>query len=176
MDDIIRRAGLGAQEYIQKGNPDALFRDGVRREIKGHADTLSNDQRKQLVWMAELGYPWEILKETHSGVVLRLRTLDAYDFYQEYKTVVCDWTQRVLPLGTVVAQKCTRGTTELQTACSSCSRLLWNTVHRLREVGVDNIVCKRCAFKGIRNSMWGVVRLRDHRGRLLPVPKESYAA
>jgi hypothetical protein len=35
VDDIIRRAGLDAQEYLQSGHPDALFRDGVRREIKG---------------------------------------------------------------------------------------------------------------------------------------------
>lgn len=32
--DIIRRAGLGAQEYLHTGHLDTFFRDGIRREIK----------------------------------------------------------------------------------------------------------------------------------------------
>jgi hypothetical protein len=144
VDDIIRRAGLDAQEYLQSGHPDALFRDGVRREIKGHADRLSADQRKQLEWMTAAGQPWEILKETHSGKVLRLRTLDAYDLYQEYKTVLCDWTIRVLPFGTVLGQRTSRGTLELQTRCAVCSTCVWNTLSRLRSLGLDHILCVRC--------------------------------
>lgn len=142
--DIIRRAGLGAQEYLQSGHPDAFFRDGVRREIKGHADRLSADQRKQLEWMTAAEQPWEILKETHNGKVLRFRTLDAYDLYQEYKTILCDWTIRVLPLGTVLGQRTSRRTLELETRCAKCSICVWNTLSRLRERGLEHILCWRC--------------------------------
>jgi hypothetical protein len=147
VENIIRRAGLGAQEYLQSGHPDAFFRDGVRREIKSHADRLSSDQRKQLEWMTAAGQPWEILKETHSGKILRFRTLDAYDLYHEYKTGVCDWTVRVLPLGTVLGQRTRRGTLELQTKCAACPKLVWNTVSRLRTSGLTNIVCLACHKK-----------------------------
>lgn len=173
--DIIRRAGLGDQQYLHTGHPDVLFRDGVRREIKAHSDTLTTEQRTQLTWMTEVGQPWEILKETHNGIILRFRNLQAYDFYQEYKTVICDWTQRVLPLGSVVKQKNTHSAVVLQTRCCTCSRLLWNSLPRLKKLGIDNIRCKCCSSTGSRNAMWGVPRLRDHRGRLLPVPKKRRA-
>jgi hypothetical protein len=149
--EILERAGLNKQEYLQSGHPDTFFRDGIRREIKGRADTLSAVQRTYLEWMTEQGQPWEILKETHSGAILRLRNLQAYDLYQEYKTTPCDWTKRVLPLGSILRQHNRRGACEIQTMCKMCRRPVWNAVARVRAMGLANIVCKRCTNVGERN-------------------------
>jgi len=82
---LIQRAELGNQEYLITGHPDAFFRDGVRREIKAYGDRLSINQRKELEWMTACGQPWEILQEIWKGPVLRIRHLDTYDRYLEYR-------------------------------------------------------------------------------------------
>lgn len=152
--DIVKRAGLSNQDYLHLGHPDTFFRDGVRREVKGRSDRLTSVQRTQLQWMTEVHQPWEILQETHNGVVLRLRTLQAYDLYHAYKTIPCDWTKRVIPLGSVHAQRATRGILELQTTCSKCGKLLWNTISRLRNLGIENMLCKHCSSLGELNNRW----------------------
>jgi hypothetical protein len=143
--DIIQRAGLGDKEYLSIGHPDAFFRDGVRREIKGRSDKLTTEQRTQLMWMSKVGQPWEILQETHSKVVLCLRSLAAYDAYYKYKNVLCDWTKRYAPKGAVLAHRSSRCGIELKTRCGGCKTPLWNTLVRAKKLGIENLLCRRCA-------------------------------
>lgn len=142
--EIIKRAGLGAQNYLHTGHPDALFKDGTRREVKGRSDRLTSEQRTQLAWMTTVGQPWEILQETHTGVVLRLRSLRAYDAYQKHKNLPCDWTERYAPAGKVIACRSTRVGIEIKTKCGKCKKPLWNTLVRAKRLGLEKLICVQC--------------------------------
>ena len=159
--DILQRAGLKEQEYLRNGHPDVFFRDGIRREIKAATDKLSSDQRLELEWMTDLGQPWEILQaasRTKDSPILVFRNLQVYDLYHEYRRISCDWTRRVLPLGSVLEQRVVFKTgtsyvgtnkrrTELRIRCAGCdSTDTWIPLDVARRTS-PKWFCKDCSIK-----------------------------
>jgi hypothetical protein len=161
VEDILQRAGFKGQEYLRNGHPDVFFRDGIRREIKAATDKLNPDQRLELEWMTDLGQPWEILQaadRAKDSPILVFRNLQIYDLYHAYRQISCDWTQRVLPLGSVLEQRVAFKTgtyyagtnkrrTDLRIRCAGCDNTdTWRILDVARRT-YPKWFCKDCSIK-----------------------------